>query len=158
MAELFAFAGSLAVFALVVVTIIAVLWRYGFNNPIFGIEDVSVVVLAVVAAASVCYGSRHNAHVSVNVMTYFFGRAVTRYTDAIMRSLTLGILVLATYALFTKACGIEKACITNNLNISHRPFYYILGVAIALYGAHVLVQLLIGLVHFSGDDPNAIED
>ena len=161
LAGLFAFAGSLAIFGLLVVTVIAVLWRYGFNNPIYGIEDTSIVVLTIVAAASVCYGARHGSHVSVNVMSYFFGRhgrAVTRFTDVAMRTLTVAILALATYSLFIKACGAEKACITGNLSISHRPFYYVLGVSIGLYTAHVLVQLLTSLFHFSGEDPNAIED
>ena len=82
----------------------------------FGISDLSVVTLTVVAGGAVAYGARHNAHVSVNVISLVAGRKVTRWTDAIMRALTIAIAGLATYALFAKACGIEKACITNNFS------------------------------------------
>ena len=107
--ELFAFVGGLSIIALMIITLIAVIWRYGFNDPIFGISDISVMVLSIVAAASVIYGARNNSHVSVNVISYFCGRKWTRMTDILMRVLTLGILVIATYALFKKSCGFEEA-------------------------------------------------
>ncbi len=158
LAGLLAVLGGLGVFALVGITIIAVVWRYGLNDPIFGVSDLSVVTLTFVAGAAVAYGARKNAHVSVNVITYVADRRITRWTDAIMRALTVAIAGLATYALFAKACGIEKACITNNFSIEHWPFYYFLGVSLAVYTLHVLVQFLIGLWHFTGDDPHEIVD
>lgn len=157
MAGLLAVIGAVSIIGLMLITIAAVTWRYGLNNPIFGIEDLSVVTLTLVAGAAVAYGARHNAHVSVDVISYFFGRRVTRYTDTVMRVLAAAIAGLATYALFGAACGIEKACITNNLSIEHRPFYYFLGVALGVYTLHLLLRLAIGLWHFSGDDPNEIE-
>ena len=124
LAGLLAVFGAVATVGLMLITVVAVTWRYGLNDPIFGIEDLSVVTLTLVAGSAVAYGARHNAHVSVDVMSYFFGRNVSRYTDAVMRLLVVAIAALATYALFAKACGIEKACITNNFTIEHRPFYY----------------------------------
>ena len=75
-----------------------------------------------------------------------------------MRAATVGIAGLATYGLFTRACGIEKACITGNFSIEHRMFYYVLGVALAIYTAQVALHLVIGLMHWSGEDPNEFED
>lgn len=153
-AGLFAIAGALGVGVLVMIILVAVFWRYVLNDPLFGIDDISVMVLAVVAACSVAYGARNNAHVSVNIITRFFGRSTTRYTDAIMRVLALGIAGLAAYALATHACGFEQACITENLNIEHTWFYYVLCGALAFYAMHILVQLLVGLLHWNDDDPN----
>lgn len=158
LAGLIAVVGAVGMAGLMLITVVAVTWRYGFNDPIFGIEDLSVVTLTLVAAGSVAYGARHGSHVSVNIIGFVFGRAVTRYTDALMRLLTFAVAGLAAYALFTRACGIEKACITNNFSIEHRPFYYVLGVAMLLYSLHVLIQFLVGLVHFAGEDPNKIAD
>ncbi len=158
LAGLMALIGGLGIAALVVITLVAVLWRYGFNNPIFGISDLSVVTLTVVAGSAVAYGARHGAHVSVNVIGYVADRRLLRWSDAAMRMATVGIAGLATWSLFTKACGIEKACITNNFSIEHRLFYWFLGLALGLYTLQVLVQLLTGLWHFRGDDPNAISD
>lgn len=157
LAGLFAFAGAAGIMVLLAVTVIAVLWRYALNSPIFGIEDISIVTLTVVAAAAVSFGAGKNAHISINIISNFFGRRVTRVTDVVMRSLTAGVSLLAAYAMFVTACGFEKACITSNLSLEHRPFYYVLGVAMALYGLHVAVQLMIGLAHWSGQDPNEVE-
>lgn len=158
LAAVMAFIGGLGIAGLVAITAVAVLWRYGFNDPIFGISDLSVVTLTIVAASAVSYGARHGAHVSVNVLSYVAGRSARRWTDAVMRIATFSITGLATWGLFTKACGMEKACITSNFSLEHRPFYWFLGVALGLYTAHVFVQFLIGLWHFRGDDPNEIKD
>ena len=116
-AGLFAILGAVGVCLLMVNILVAVFWRYALNDPIFGIDDVSVMVLAVFAGCAVAYGARNNSHVSVDIITNFFGRSATRYTDAVMRILALGITGLAAFALWTKACGFEEACITENLSI-----------------------------------------
>jgi len=140
-----AIVGSLSAAALALVTIIAVFWRYILKNPIFGIEDLSVLLLTVVAAAAVAYGTGKGAHVSVDVIKHIFGRSVTRWTDALMRLLAAMICALASFALVDRACGIEKACITENLSVEHAPFYYILSLAMAVMAATYAVQCLMGL-------------
>ena len=155
----FAVLGSIGVMALMIVTLVAVVWRYGFNAPIIGIGDLSVVMLSIVAAASVVYSARNNSHVSVNIIGYFFERKVTRFTDLIMRILTVGILGVAGYALFKKACGFEKACITENLSLQHWPYYYVLSIALGFYCCHIFVQLIQGLRRFNAQfDPNEMGD
>lgn len=156
LAGLLAWIGAAGIVALVAITVVAVFWRYALNDPIFGIEDLSIITLTLVAGGAVAFGGRRGAHVSVDVISYSAGRRITRYTDAVMRVLALGILGLATWALFDKACGIEKACITGNFSIEHRPYYYFLGVAMAVYTLQVLVELLTSFVHFNGEDPNKI--
>ena len=158
LAKVTALIGATGIIALMLVTIVAVFWRYVVNDPIFGISDISVLILSVVAAASVYYGSRHNAHVSVNVIKYFAGRKVTRITDIVMRALALGILVMASYALFVKACGFDEACVTDNLSLEHRPFFYVLSVSMLLIALHILWQLLVGIKHLNNEDPNEPTD
>ncbi|WP_461427262.1 TRAP transporter small permease [Gymnodinialimonas sp.] len=150
--------GAIAVFALMMITLIAVIWRYALNNPIFGISDISTMTLIIVAGASVCYGARQGAHVSVNVISMVAGRRVTRFTDALMRLLSFGILALASYALASKACGAARACLTSNMAIEHAPFYYFLSAMMGLFALQVLLQLIVGLAHFDGDDPNELPD
>lgn len=150
--------GATGIVALMLITVVAVFWRYVVKDPIFGISDLSVLALSVVAAASVCFGANHNAHVSVNVISYFFGRKVTRITDIIMRLFALATLSVAGFALIDKACGFEKACITDNLSIEHRPFFYVLAVSMLLYAASIFWQLLVGLKHFYDTDPNEPAD
>ncbi len=159
LAGLFALAGAVGIVMLLGVTVVAVFWRYMLNAPIFGIEDLSIVTLSVVSAGSVAYGGRKGAHVSINLLSYVAGRHVTRVTDAVMRFAVAAISLLAAYALVTKACGLEKACITSNLAIEHRPFFFVLAAAMGLYGLNMAVHLLIGLAHWADRcDPNEVED
>ena len=149
-ARLLAWAGAAAIIGLMGITVVAVFWRYVLNDPIFGIEDMSIITLTVVAGASVAYGGRHGAHVAVDVISFRASSGTTRVTDVLMRILSLGILGLATWSLFDKACGMEKACITGNFSIEHRPYYYFLGICLGVYALQILIDLLAGLI---GSEP-----
>ncbi len=153
-----AFIGSLGVAALMVITVVAVIWRYLLKNPIFGIGDLSVLTLTIVAAGAVAYGTGTGAHVSMNVLNRFFSRSITRWTDAVMRLLAAAVCSLAAFALVDRACGIEKACITENLSIEHNLFYYVLSLAMAVMAATYMLHFFIGLAHWLDADPNEIAD
>ena len=103
------------------------------------------MLLTVIAAGAVAYGTGTGAHVSVNVIKHVLGRTVTRWTDALMRILAAAICAVAAFALFDRACGIEKACITENLSVEHEPFYYVLSLALAVMAFTYAVQFAIGL-------------
>ncbi|WP_246273037.1 TRAP transporter small permease [Oricola thermophila] len=154
--DLFAFAAGLAVVILVMTTVVAVAGRYVFGQPIFGIEDVSRVMLAFVVAGSIAYGARRGAHVHVDVISMQAGRRVLRVTDTIARLVGIAVAFLTSYALFTKGlCG--KACgyFTPNLSIPHMPFYFALSLSMALFGLILLVDLFTGTPveeHSSEDD------
>jgi TRAP-type C4-dicarboxylate transport system permease small subunit len=141
---LFALIGGIAVFLLAMVTIVAVAWRYLLNDPIFGVEDISVALLIVVAAASVAVGARTGSHVSVDIASKLIGSRTRAVLEVVTRILTVGIIGLASYALVEKACGPERACITGNLNIVHRPFYYLLAAAMAVYAASEVLKIFTG--------------
>lgn len=154
LAGLFAVVGALGMLGLLGVTVIAVIWRYVLSAPIYGIEDLSVVLLTLAVAGAVAYGARFDAHVSINIIAGLMPRGVTRITDALMRAGAAGIAGLAAWGLVKKACGIERGCITANLGIEHVPFYYVLSASLGFVALHYAVQLLIGLAHWSGRDPN----
>jgi TRAP-type C4-dicarboxylate transport system permease small subunit len=99
--------GAIVVFA-VGLTVVSVLWRYVLNSPIHGIEDVSRMSLAVIVAGSIAYGARQGAHVKVDVLEMVGGRAWTRYTDVVVRVLSILIVGAAAFALFEEGlCGFE---------------------------------------------------
>ena len=155
LAGLFAIAGGLGILVLLGVTVVAVFWRYALNAPIFGIEDVSIVTLTIVAAGAVCYGGRKGAHVSIDLIDRFFSARITRFTDAIMSLLACAICLVAVYALITRACGLEKACITSNLAIEHRPFFWVLAAAMFVYGVQLglqFIRAMLGQNSASGGD------
>lgn len=158
-------AGALAVAAagavtvLVAVTVVSVFWRYFLNAPIQGVEDISSMALTVAVAGAVAWGARQNAHISVNVINFFWGRGLTRLTDVLARGLGVTIVGLAAWTLWDRGgCGLPCGQVTNTLGIAHPPFYKVLSLALASYGVLLAVQLVTGLVHWRGEDPNEVAD
>lgn len=158
-AGLFAILGGVALFALAGVTIVSVFFRYVLRDPIFGIEDVSTMSMTIVVAASIVWAATQKGHVSVNVLPMVAGRAWSRWTDVAARVVSFVILAVAAYGLATKgSCGLPCGAITSNLSIPHPPFYFVLSAAMAFTALWVLLQILIGLIHWTGEDPNEVAD
>ncbi|NRB05850.1 MAG: TRAP transporter small permease subunit [Rhodobacteraceae bacterium] len=159
LSAVFAVAGALALAVLAVVTVVGVFWRYVLRDPIFGIEDIATMALTVAVAGAIAWGATRGSHVSVNVIPWFGGRKLTRITDVLARAISTGVLLMASVALFKKgSCGSACGAMTSNLSILHEPFFYALGGAMALFSATMLLHLLIGLAHWSGDDPHEVAD
>lgn len=153
---LLAAVGGLATVALVGVTVVAVVYRYVLNDPIFGVNDVSTMLLTVCVAGSICYGSRIGANVHVDVLGMVGGRRVTRYTDIVVRLLGAFIVGLTAYALYKQSlCGAMCGYFTPNLAISHQPFYWLLVAGMATYAAVLVLELIIGVIRIRDPhDPN----
>lgn len=125
------------------------IWRYILNDPLFGITDISRMSLAVIVMGALAYGGRRGGFVHVDILAAVGGRRVTRYTDIAVRLVSIAILALATYGLREEArCGFECGEFTDNLEIVHTPFYWMLTVAMATYVLMLACELAIGLEHF----------
>ncbi len=144
---------------LVGLTVVSVFWRYLLNDPIFGITDLSRMSLAVIVAGALAYGGRLGGFVHVDILAVVGGRKVTRYTDIAVRLSGIAILALATYSLREEArCGFECGEFTDNLEIVHTPFYWLMAAAMAIYTLMVVCEFIIGLANFGADrDPNEYE-
>jgi TRAP-type C4-dicarboxylate transport system permease small subunit len=160
LARLMAVISSVSLILLAFVTGVGVIWRYVLRDPIFGIEDISTVLLAVTVAGAIAYGGISGSHVNVNLIGFFVQRKITRFSDALVRGLGAAISGYAGFALLVKGgCGVPCGDFTPNMAILHAPFYYLLGAALFLYGAVLVVQLGRGLAHFSdADDPDPLTD
>jgi len=141
---------------LVGLTVVAVFWRYILNDPIFGISDISRMSLAVIVAGSLAYGARQGGFVHVDILNAVAGRKWTRYTDVLVRLAGITIVGVTTWALREEArCGFECGEFTDNLEIMHPPFYWLLAIAMGTYCVMLICELIIGLAHFdAANDPN----
>ena len=144
-----AYLGSFTMASLVVITGIAVVFRYIINDPIFGIYDISEMGLLTTVACACAYGGREGAHVAVDILNMVGGRRVTRWTDIIVRLLGIGIIAVTVYALIVQgSCGIRCGHFTPNLAIPFKPFYMILAFGLSDYGAVLIAEFFDGLRHF----------
>ncbi len=151
-----AYIGNAALVALVCVTGVAVFFRYVVRDPIFGINDVSEMILLTTVACSLAYGGRKGSHVAVDILGMFGGRRITRWTDLIVRALGILIVAITVVALVIQgSCGIRCGHFTPDLAIPFKPFYMILSVGLGAYGLVLIAELAAGLAHFRDDaDPS----
>ena len=158
-AAVLAIIGGATVVFLVGLTVVSVFWRYLLNDPIYGITDISRMSLAVIVAGSLAYGARQGGFVHVDILKAVAGRKWTRYTDLLVRLAGIAIVGAATWALREEArCGFECGEFTDNLEIMHPPFYWMLAIAMSVYGLMLVCELIIGLAHFdAANDPNEYE-
>jgi len=155
LAAAFIVVGGIAIAVLLGVTVAEVFWRYVMNDSLLWIEDLSTMSLTVVVAGAIAYGAGEGSHVCVNLIARFWGRPVTRITDAVARLLGVGVTAMAAYALFAHgSCGLPCGAVTGSVSIPHRPFYYALGASLATYGLLLVFQLLLGLAAWDAEDPN----
>ena len=149
---LFFFVGSLATIALVAMTVVAVFFRYFLNDPIFGMDDLTIMTLSLAVAAAIVYGGKSGSHVHVDILSLLGGKKVTRYTDIVVKLLSIGIVAIAAYGLFKQgSCGTPCGYFTPNLTIPYMPFYFFLGTAMVVYALILILELLNGLVHFDAE-------
>lgn len=145
----FAAIGGVAVFALMAITVVAVIARYILNDPIFGIEDISVLVLTVVVSASIAYSAWTRFHISVELIELIAGYRMTRICGLLAQLLGAGTVSYIAYALATVgSCGFPCGAVTGNLSIVHVPFYYFLAASMAFYFLVLLYQIAFELVHW----------
>lgn len=150
--------GAIAAAALVVVTVVAVFARYLIGNPIFGIDDLSTMLLSAVVSGSILYGAKIGAHVQVDILGMFGGRKITRIFDVIVRILSAGIALLLAFALWEEVqCGRDCGYFTPNLEIPHEPFLWLMAAAMVGYAVLQILDLIEGLIHFrSKRDPKEL--
>ncbi len=148
-ANSFSVIGGVAVFALMIITGVAVFARYIINNPIFGIEDIAVMLLTVIASASIAYGAWTRSHVSVELIEFMAGNRMLRICGFVARLLGAATVSYIAYALATVgSCGFPCGAVTGNLAIVHGPFYYFLAASMAFYFLILLYQIAVELVYW----------
>lgn len=135
--------GGLALAVLTLTTVISVAWRYLLDDPIFGVEDVASLSLAVFVGAAVAVAAWERSHIAVDLITNMMGPLARRIAALIASLIGLGTTVLAMYALLSKgSCGQACGQFTANLSIPHMLFYFFFAAAFAFYAVLLALDLV----------------
>ncbi len=154
-ASLLAVLGAAAVVFLTGLIVVQVVFRYVFGAPIFGVEDIVRMALAVVVAGSIAYGARHGAHVSVDILQQIASRRLLKYTDVAVKFGGAAIVGLTAVALWQEGeCGFRCGDFTDNLDIIHTPFYNLLAVGMAVYALILTFELIALFMAFTHPGPH----
>jgi TRAP-type C4-dicarboxylate transport system permease small subunit len=125
--------GSIFLIGIALTTLFGATARYLFDQPIFGMSDIVVVMMVLVVAGSVSLAALRNEHIEMTIPIF---RWVKMRAALVLRSVSTAIVsAICAYALMDQACGFERACITGDVSISHYSLYWVLASAFALLSA-----------------------
>ena len=140
------FAGGAALVGLSLIIVIAVIFRYVFNSPIFGADDFNQMFLLATVAFGVAYSGRKGGQVVVEILTIVSGPNFTRWTDIFVKLLGFVMMSILFWVLIESGINAEEyGETTRSLEITLQPFFWLLAFGMALYGV-VLVFEMVALV------------
>ena len=150
------YAGGGAVVGLAALTVVAVVFRYVFNSPIFGADDFNQILLVLTVAFAVGYSGRSGGQVAVEILGVVFGPALTRWTDIAVKAAGCAMMAILVWMLFESGVNAAKYGETTlSLELTLQPLFWALAFGMALYG---LVLFAETLALIRGRDPGRAAD
>lgn len=125
-----------------VITVVQVVYRYGFNSSLFWAEEVVIYSIICMSFVGASMGVRHGAHISVDVLNAMVPPAVNRWLHIIACVLGMvfaGFLIYFGFQLFFSALG--RGQLSSALRFPVAWFYLPIG----LSGVLLMIRYL-GLV------------
>ena len=146
------YAGGVAVAGLAALIVVAVVFRYVFNSPIFGVDDFNQILLVFTVAFSVGYSGRTGGQVAVEILGVVSGPTITRWTDIVVKAAGCAMTCVLVWMLIESGNNAARYGETTlSLEITLQPFFWTLAFGMALYG---LVLLAETAALISGRDPD----
>lgn len=151
--------GTLAGVALTVLalfTMVDIVLRYLFNQPIVGSIDVVKLALVVMTFCALPYAGRSDGHIVVDLVPDYPSPRMNRLRDAIGKLLTaimFGILAWQGWLRSEEAAFLGEA--SNMLEIPTYPFFYFMLFGSAVYAVALLLESLLLL---AGHQVSPIQD
>ena len=137
------YAGGAALIGLSLVTVVAVIFRYVFNSPIFGADDFNQMFLMATVAFGVAYSGRTGGQVVVEILTIVSGPKFIRWTDIFAKLLGFVMMCILTWVLAESGINAaEYGETTRSLEITMQPFFWLLAFGMALYGFVLLFEMV----------------
>lgn len=145
------YAGGTAVVGLALLTVVAVVFRYVFNAPIFGADDFNQILLVLTVAFAVGYSGRSGGQVAVEILGIVSGPTLTRWTDIVVKAAGCAMMGVLVWMLVENGINAAKYGETTlSLELTLQPLFWALAFGMALYGL-VLLAETIALIR--GRDP-----
>jgi TRAP-type C4-dicarboxylate transport system permease small subunit len=132
-----------------VLIVTAVMFRYVFNSPIFGADDFNQILLVSTVAFAIAHSGRTGGQVVVEILTIVSGPNITRWTDILVKLLGAVMMGILVWMLIESGINAaEYGETTSSLEITLKPFFWVLAFGMALYGL-VLIAEMVALIRGS---------
>lgn len=137
------YAGGAAVVGLAVLTVVAVVFRYVFNAPIFGADDFNQIFLVLTVAFAVGYSGRSGGQVVVEILGIVSGPTLTRWTDIVVKAAGCAMMAVLVWMLVESGINAAKYGETTlSLELTLQPLFWALAFGMALYGLVLLAETM----------------
>lgn len=144
--------GGILVVMLCLLTVTAVGFRYILNSPIFGVADITQLILLAVVTFSIAQSGRTGGQVAVELLGTVSSPKFTRWTDILVKVLGLIMMAILTVQLVESGLtAAEYGETSYSLIIPFGPYFYLLAFGMALYGFVLLFEIY---VHLRGGEVN----
>jgi TRAP-type transport system small permease protein len=141
--------GSLLV-ALMALTVLDVVRRYGFNAPIYGARDVAKLMLLCLIALSVAYSARTGGQVAIELFCQRLAPSSKRILALAVRLTAIPMLVVLTWQLAESGINAGRFGEASlALLLPFAPFYTLLALGMGLYALVLMME--VGLL-WRGED------
>jgi TRAP-type C4-dicarboxylate transport system permease small subunit len=125
-------------------TFVDVVLRYVFNKPVRGAFEITELMMVILIYAGLPLVSRHDMHVTTDLVDRFLARSVKRVLAAMVHLVCAAALLGGTWLMWLKARRtVEVGDTTANLQISLAPFVYLM---CALMLATAIIHLVKALL------------
>lgn len=133
--------GGLALVALMLLTVVDVTLRAAFSRPIFGVTEVTELGLILVTVLGIAHCGFTGAHIAIDFLELLLPRAALRVSDAGVRVAGAALMGAIAWRSVVEALDADdRGAHSNLLHIPQMPFYLVVALGFALYGAVLLVQ------------------
>jgi len=142
--------GGFLALALCFWIVTAVGFRYILNSPIYGVLDISQLLLISIVAVSIAQSGRTGSQVAVEILGNLLKPKMTRWTDIFVKSIGVAMMVVICVQLIINGMdAAEYGEASNTLFIPFGPFFFLLGAGMALYGVVLMFEIY---VHIRGGE------
>jgi TRAP-type C4-dicarboxylate transport system permease small subunit len=142
--------GGSLLLALMALTVLDVVRRYGFNAPIYGARDVAKLMLLCLVALSVAYSARTGGQVAIEIFGQRLAPPLRRVFAITVRLIAIAMLTLLTLQLIDSGINAGRFGEASlALLLPFAPFYTILALGMGLYALALVVEVAL---LWSGED------
>ena len=135
--------GGFVLFAIMLLVSCAVIFRYVFNSPILGDQELVEIGMSLVVMLAMPYTALSRAHIRVDILDHLlgtYGRFIADAFTRIVSCFVLSLLVMKTYSKSLDAH--EYGDVTNMLEVPTWIAYAGITIGMSLFILVLLVQLV----------------